>query len=206
MSIFQKDLEAYYGTRIIDTEEGKLYYERRSKQYNTDGNVIKRRIITIPNQIKSFSAMFLKNPDKVTSFYGTIVKDIGGETSSIFKDQDKFIAYYLAGLAFYRLDILFSNGTIDSSYKKIRYFLLMLFLMYASENNSIPRLNSRQIETYCEDIITKLNDAEICKNLFEKTVELIILSEINIEDKRYIKSVGITSTLIQKFQDNFISA
>ena len=205
MSTFQKDLESYYNTRTIDEDGGKLYYERRSKQYNTDGDVIKRRIITIPNQIKSFSAMFLQNPDKVTSFYGTIVKDIGGTSSSIFKDNDKHIVYYLAGLAFYRLDILFSNGTIPSNYKKIRYFLLMLFLKYASENAPIPQLNNRRIESFCESIITKLNNYDICKELFEKTVNLIVVSGIDIEDKRYIKSVGITSTLLDKFSEVYSS-
>ncbi len=203
MSTYQKDLESYYSTRSIDEEGGKLYYERRSKQYNTDSDVIKRRIITIPNQIKSFSSMFLNNPDKVTSFYGTIVKDIGSPTSSIFKDTDKHIVYYLSGLAFYRLDILFSNGTIPSNYKKIRYFLLMLFMKYAGENKSIPHLNSKQIESFCESVIIKLNDADTCKELFEKTVTLVVSSGIDIEDKRYIKSVGITTTLISKFTESY---
>ena len=201
MSIFQKDLESYYSTLNIDNDGGKLYYERRSKQYN-GANVIKRRVITIPNQIKSFSAMFHQNPDKVTSFYGTIVKDIGGTSSSIFKDEDKLSAYYLAGLAYYRLDSLFLNGTIPSNYKKIKYFLLMLFLMYASINIKRPKLNSKQMDSYCNEIIQKLNDVDICKELFEKTVSLIISSGIDIDDKRYIKSVGITQNLIKTFEDS----
>lgn len=203
MSNFQKDLEAYYSTRYIDSEEGKLYYERRSKQYNNDGNVIKRRIITIPNQVKSFSSMFLRNPDKVTSFYGSIVKDLGEKTSNIFSSNHKYSPYYLSGLAFYRLDMLFSNGTIPANYKKIRYFILMLFLKFASNNQNVPQLNSNQIDTYCENIIKKLNKNEDCKEIFLKVISLIDASGFDIEDKRYIKSVGSTKDLLDYFEQNF---
>lgn len=204
MSNFQKDLESYYAVRFIDKEEGKLYYERRSKQYNNDVNVIKRRIITIPNQVKSFSAMFLRNPEKVTSFYGSIVKDLGERTSNIFAPNHKLPPYYLAGLAFYRLDILFSNGTIPASYKKIRYFILMMFLKFASNNQNVPQINSNQIDAYCEKIIKKLNNNEECKEIFLKVISLIDASEFDIEDKRYIKSVGSTKDLLDYFEQNFI--
>ena len=203
MSNFQKDLEAYYAARYIDKDEGKLYYERRSKQYNNDGNVIKRRIITIPNQVKSFSAIFLKNPEKVTSFYGSIVKDLGEKTSNIFAPNHKFSPYYLSGLAFYRLDMLFSNGTIPASYKKIRYFILMLFLKFASNNLNVPQFNSNQIDTFCENIIKKLNNIDKCKEIFLSVISLIDASEFDIEDKRYIKSVGSTKDLLDYFEQNF---
>ena len=64
MSDFQKNLEHYYSAIEGD---GKLYYERRAKQYNSDPAVVKRKIITIANQIKSFSSMFMQNPHRVTT-------------------------------------------------------------------------------------------------------------------------------------------
>ena len=93
MSDFQKNLEHYYST--IDGD-GKLYYERRAKQYNSDRDVVKRRIITVSTQIKSFSSMFVKNPHLVTSYYGSIVKKIGDSGSSIFEEDHQYAPYYLS--------------------------------------------------------------------------------------------------------------
>ncbi len=55
ISEFQKNLEQYYDT-IEGT--GQLFYERLTNQYSQDNSVTKTRIITIPIQIKVFSAMF----------------------------------------------------------------------------------------------------------------------------------------------------
>lgn len=62
---FQRSLEQYYNSYEGDS---RLYYERRSKQYNSDSHVVKSKIITVQYQIKSFAAMFLNEPHNVTSF------------------------------------------------------------------------------------------------------------------------------------------
>lgn len=54
---FQRHLEQYYNSF---EGEKKLYYERRSKQYNRDASIVKTKIITIPYQIKAFSSMFFR--------------------------------------------------------------------------------------------------------------------------------------------------
>ncbi len=118
MSDFQKNLEHYYST--IEGE-GKLYYERRAKQYNSDRNIIKRKIITVSNQIKTFFSMFNKNPHLVTSYFGSLVKNVGEKGSKIFEQDHQFATYYLAGLAFY--------GSVASSYSGSNksHFLSLLF-------------------------------------------------------------------------------
>lgn len=140
MSDFQKNLQHYYASI---NGEGKLFYERRAKEYNSDRNVVKRKVITIANQIKSFSAMFSENPHMVTTYLGTLVKTMGSPGSRLFEEDHQFSPYYMAGLAFYRLDSLFNNGTIDKKYKKVRFYILMLFPKIAS-NEKFPPLNSRK--------------------------------------------------------------
>ena len=49
MTDFQKNLEHYYNAMEGD---GRLYYERRANQYNNDSSVVKKRIISVSNQIK----------------------------------------------------------------------------------------------------------------------------------------------------------
>lgn len=198
MSDFQKNLEHYYTT--IEGE-GKLYYERRAKQYNSDREVVKRRIITVSTQIKSFSSMFVKNPHLVTSYYGSIVKKIGDSGSSIFETDHQFAPYYLAGLSYYRLDSLFLSGSIDRKYKKVKFFILMLVTDLAS-SEQLPPLNSqRKVEKYCQPILDLLNDSEKTLELFEKATEIIDESGVDIDDKQFIKSKTMTDRIIQKLKE-----
>lgn len=198
MSDFQKNLEHYYTT--IDGD-GQLYYERRAKQYNSDRNVIKRRIITVSTQIKSFSSMFVRNPHLVTSYYGSIVKKIGDSGSSIFEPDHQYATYYLAGLAYYKLDSLFLSSTIDKKYKKAKFFILMLVPLLAS-SEPIPPLNSqRKVERYTKSIIDKLNDNDQAQELFEKAVEIIVESGVDIDDKQFIKSKSMTDNILQKLKE-----
>lgn len=196
MSDFQKNLEYYY--KSIDGD-GKLYYERRSKQYNSDPSVIKRRIITTQIQIKSFSSMFRNDPHLVTSHFGAIVKKLGVLKSGVFEKDHQYGTYYLAGLSFYRLDSLFNANTIDTKYRKVKFFVLMLFRMLSSSED-IPPLNSqRKVEKYCTPIISILNDQVKTLELFLKAITIIDNSGIDINDKQYIKSKGITDKLIEEF-------
>ena len=196
MSEFQKNLELYYNTIEGD---GKLYYERRSKQYNSNSSVIKRKIITTPIQIKSFASMFRSEPHRVTSYFSGIVNKIGMQNSGIFEEKHQAEIYYVAGLAFYRLDMLFNTNTIDPKYKKVRYFILMLFRLL-STNEEVPPLNSlRKVENFTKPIIDILNDVVETEQFFVKAVDLIYSSEIDINDKHFIKTSGITERLIEEF-------
>jgi len=201
MSDFQKNLEYYY--KSIEGD-GKLYYERRSKQYNSDVTVIKRKIITTQIQIKAFSAMFRNDPHLVTSHFGTLVKKLGANNSGLFEKDHQYATYYLAGLSFYRLDTLFNTNNIDTKYRKVKFFVLMLFRMLSSAEN-IPPLNSqRKVETYCNPIIDILNDQNKTAELFNNAINIIDNSGIDINDKQYIKSRGITDKLIAEFKKESI--
>ena len=127
MTDFQKNLELYYSSFKGDSQ---LFYERRAGQYQNDSNVIKARIINIQNQIKAFSSNFYENPDRVTTYFGNTVKqNVEIDNPRIFNVNHDYQLYYLAGLAYYRLDSLFRSKNIDPRYRKIRFFLLMLFRM-----------------------------------------------------------------------------
>ncbi|SEH08615.1 AIPR family protein [Candidatus Venteria ishoeyi] len=198
MSNFQKNLEHYY---LSIEGEGKLYYERRSKQYNSDRSVIKRRIITVPIQIKSFSSIFSKNPHHVTSYFGNIVKKIGESGSSIFKSDHQYASYYMSGLCFYRLDSFFNSGMIDSKYRKVKFFILMLFPLLASEEELPPLNSQKKVEKYCIPIIDKLNNQDDAIKLFQDAIDIIDCSGIDIEDKQLIKSKSMTEKILASYNN-----
>ena len=196
MSDFQKNLQHYYASI---SGEGKLYYERRAKEFNSDRNVIKRKIVTIANQIKSFSSMFSKNPNLVTTYLGTLVKTMGNPGSKLFEADHQFSPYYMAGLAFYRLDSLFNSGVIDKKYKKIRFYLLMLVPMIAT-NDEFPPLNSqKKCERYCTPIIEKLNSEDKCTEIFLLAIAIVDRSGADVEDKQALKSRSMTDQILAAY-------
>ncbi len=192
LSELQKNLEQYYNSIEGD---GRLYYERRTNQYNNDNRVIKTKIISIRFQIKAFAAMFLDNPHLVSGYYGTVAQRLGDK---IFSPNHQLSPYYTSGLAYYRLDTLFRTNLIDSKYKKIRYHLLMIFRRLAN-NQAIPLFSSKRINDYCNVIIRKLNDQEECLKLFIASLELVKRSGIDIEDKYQLKQREKTQTLLSLF-------
>lgn len=197
LSEFQKNLELYYSSTEGD---GKLYYERRAKQYNRDKTVTKNRVITVANQIKSFSAIFYQNPHLVSSFFGSIAKKTEREDSEIFNKNHGFSPYYLSGLAFYRLESLFRSGVIDTKYRKTKFHLLMLFRMLA-ETCPPPRLDDkRKADAYCDEIIKLLLDYDKYANLFLKAVAIIDASALDLNDKLHFKQASMVDDLVRTFK------
>lgn len=199
MSDFQRNLQHYYSAIA---GPGKLYYERRAKEFSSDKNVLKRKIITIPIQIKAFSSMFKRNPHMVTTYLGSLVKTMGNEGSNIFEADHQYSPYYLAGLVYYKLDSLFSIGIIDKKYRKVRFYITMLIPMIAS-SDPIPPFNSqKKTEKYCDPIIEKMNNEHKCKAIFLKAIEIIDRSGAPIEDKQALKSRAMTDQILNAFLDS----
>lgn len=172
LSEFQKKLEQFYNSYDFSDTGERLYYERRSKQYHDRADVPKNRVITIPDQIKRFGAMFLDKPHRVSRSYGELSKEIG---TTIFDANHSPMTYYTSALAYYRLENLFNQrnrNKLDSKYKKCRYYLLMA-LRHLTVGVRMPPLNNhKKIEKYCNQIITVLNNSTKCFSFFKKAAEL----------------------------------
>lgn len=190
---FQRNLEQYYNS--FDGES-RLYYERRAKQYNTDNNVLKSRIITVPYQIKSFVSMFLDEPHNVTSFFGLIVKRLNEGKMQIFDDEHIYAPYYTSAYAYYKLDNLFKRNLIDSSYKKVKFHMLMLFRILNSIEE-MPRFNANKMERYCENLLRILKEEDKALIAFKKCIDIIDESEFDKTDKQDVKLVSKTKVLIE---------
>lgn len=189
---FQRSLEQYYNSF---TGDAKIYYERRAKQYNSDGSVLKSRIITLPYQIKSFAAMFLDEPHNVTSYYGSIVRRLNEGKASIFGNDHVFSPYYTSSFCFYKLETFFKKGSIDSSYKKVRFHIIMLFRILNSKDQ-LPPLNSKKMDKYCDNLLEILYDDNKALKAFKKCIEIIDSSGFDKSDKQNLKLVSKTKVLL----------
>lgn len=190
---FQRSLEQYYNSYSGDS---RIYYERRAKQYNSDNNVLKSKVITVPYQIKSFAAMFLDEPHNVTSFFGTIVKRLNEGKAQIFNNDHAYSPYYTSSFAYYKLESFFRKGSIDTSYKKVRFHILMLFRILNGAD-PMPALNStRKMDNYCAALLNILNDEAKALKAFNKCTEIIDNSGFDRTDKQNLKLVSKTRVLI----------
>jgi hypothetical protein len=193
---FQRSLEQYYNSYSGDA---KIYYERRAKQFNTDNSVLKSKIITVPYQIKSFAAMFLDEPHNVTSFFGTIVKRLNEGKAQIFNNDHSYAPYYTSSFAYYKLESFFRKGSIDTSFKKVRFHILMLFRII-NEKESLPPLNSKKMEKYCNELLTILNDETKALKAFKKCTEIIENSGFDKSEKQNLKLLSKTKVLVDYAQ------
>jgi hypothetical protein len=190
---FQRSLEQYYNSYSGDA---KIYYERRAKQYNSDNSVLKSKVITVPYQIKSFAAMFLDEPHNVTSFFGTIVKRLNEGKAQIFNNDHSYAPYYTSAFAFYKLESFFRKGSIDSSFKKVRFHILMLFRIITEKENQPPLNNHKKMEKYCGELLLILNDETKALKAFKKCTDIIENSGFDKSDRQNLKVLPKTRILI----------
>lgn len=190
---FQRSLEQYYNSF---TGDRRLYYERRSKQYSADNSVLKSRIITLPYQIKSFAGMFLDEPHNVTSFFGSIVKRLNEGKIQIFNNDHSYAPYYTSAYTYYKLDSFFKKGLIDTSYRKVKFHILMLFRVLF-EKDDMPNLNGKKMDKYCENLLNILEDDTKALKAFKKCLEVIDNADFDKFDKQDVKLVSKTKNLIE---------
>ncbi|SHI96575.1 AIPR protein [Anaerovibrio lipolyticus DSM 3074] len=185
---FHRKLEAFYGTF---TGNDKLYYERRSKQYNYGSDIEKVRIVSIVTQIKSVASMFYDKPNLASRYYSRLLSSITG----IFSEDHKMLPYYTCAFTLYRLEYLYRNKSLPSNYRKFRYHILMM-IKYRLVDSKIPQMNSGEIEKICQTIL------KVVKNN-NKLVELVT-ELVSIIDK-YVDDINSTeptksSELVEKLK------
>jgi len=162
LSDFPKDLEAFFPT--FDGRK-KLYYERRSRQYNVDDGIEKVRVLDMRALVRAFASMFLELPHRTTRNYKALLKTVG---TDIFNPSHRLEPYYAAGYAHYRLEFFFRNQQIAAELKAARYHLLLAFrLLYSTE--PLPRMNSHEMRQYAEGLMEVLWDDSRSKALFDES-------------------------------------
>jgi len=156
-SDFQKKLEDFFKTF---NDPDKLFYERRSKQYNGTTTDVKS-IVDKSTLIKTMGSFYFLKPQLATRYFGALFNEFGKQ---LFLDSHKLYPYYTAALIYNKLENRFKANEIDRKYKKIRYFILMMLrLEYNLEH---PKFESNKIDKFCMDLITHFNiKANFDKNL-----------------------------------------
>ncbi|GAA0244988.1 AIPR family protein [Cryptosporangium japonicum] len=168
LSGFQKRIERYFASYA---GKRRLYYERRSKQYNSSGNINRLQIITVSQLLRAFGAMFVDSPHRAIRYYQDLQEQVG---RTIFNEDHKVDPYYVAGYAHYRLETLFrSGGGLNTFYKPARYHLLMCFRYLASSDQTLPALTANKVEPFCQRLAEQLWDEKKALDIFSKAAVLV---------------------------------
>lgn len=136
---FQKRIEEFYAS--IDPAAHRLFYERRSKQYDAL-DTPKHRVITIPTQINCFVAAYLSEPQSTHRYYGELLR---ANRSQIFQDDHDPLPYYLCAYALFRILTEFRLQRLPAAHRGFRYHLVYgLRLIHFGTGELELSSNSRQ--------------------------------------------------------------
>ncbi|MCX2952826.1 AIPR family protein [Lentzea sp. NEAU-D7] len=154
---FHRLLEDYF-THSRDPER-RLFYERRTKQYEHH-RVEKTRIITRAQLIRSYTAMFLGEPTRRGQYRSLISSGSG----HLFAEGHQPVVYYTAAAAFYRLDWLLRNGRIPKSYAPYRFHIINAIKLRVLGRAPIQH-TSRTAERECKRILDVMWDKSAAERL-----------------------------------------
>ncbi|WP_077961004.1 AIPR family protein [Ensifer adhaerens] len=155
-----KSAERYFIARGGD-EEHRLYFERRPNQYGRDG-IPSIRIFDLKEIARCTGAMFLDKPDVASRYPNQLVEELHG---TVFDPKNREEIFYTASFCSYRLKLLHSNGRIDKSLNRLKWYSLMA-IKYRICGGSPSNVTSRKVEKDCEKIIDVISrNDEVCINL-----------------------------------------
>lgn len=168
LKVFHKQLQEFY-----DTYKGpdRLYYERRTHEYDDQRELKRRNIITLPIQLQSYISMFLGEPHSTHRYYGELLKN---SREKVFVEDHKLVAYYTAAKTLHDVENAMNSGVVDiKKWRPYRYHFLLIIQTIMRERKGykyLPRLNSKDIEKLCNAILDLLND----KRSFEAVLHLSV--------------------------------
>ena len=194
LSDFTRRLESYYDSHYDSQEQNRLHYERRPGQYYAQ-QVVKKRVINILGQIKVFAAMFLDLPHSVR-YKKLLVDKIGKD---IFVESHSPKPYYASALTSYKLENFSKKEGILKIDNKatVKYHIMMVF-KYLSAKSQCPKCTDhRNIDKYCDQILTVLNDEDRALKLFIKSQSVVFdaaekqlkLSKKTLDDKEEVRAL-----------------
>lgn len=162
-----KKIEQYFNT--YEGLEGRLYFERRDRQY-IGKDIPAIRIFNLHVAAKCVSAMFFQRPDLSFKYPKRMYDELAPK---MFFDENREIVFYAACLVLYRLHLLVANSTLPQNMRRFKWHILVLVRAIVA-GKDIPRLNSRQIEPYCQKLVDAFcQHGELAIESFRQAVGVI---------------------------------
>lgn len=165
---FHKNLEDFFNVIQQDCGDGRIYYERRSRQYARNTSIQASRIIGLKTLTQSFVSIFLQAPHLGTSHEAILLKKL---KNSIFVDGQSFYPYFASALMCLNFEEVRREGLIDRTLENYKHHLLLI----ASEliAGICPSINNTaKIDDYCEKLLTVVSDLDAYSKIVNRSFEV----------------------------------
>ena len=162
---FHKGLQDFYNS--IDPAY-RLYYERRSKQYDLIDNVSKNKVITLTQQIQAYLAMFLNEPHSTHRYYGELLESY---KNKIFLDADDYEPYFCSAYFSYYLDTQLRNS-IDKKYKKFKFHLICAMRAVIA-GSTVVFGQKKQQQKICQKLWTVIKDENSMRRVLNTAISCL---------------------------------
>lgn len=163
---FHKRLQDYYNAL---PNPYRLYYERRSKQYDLDDTVSKNRVITLTQQIQAYLAMFLNEPHSTHRYYGELLR---AYENKLFLDTDDYDPYFCAAYFLYYVDSQIRAGQLDRKYKKFKFHIICAMRSLIA-GSAVVFGKARQQQKICEKLWTVIKADDKMKRTLDTAISCI---------------------------------
>lgn len=189
-----RTVEAYFNT--FEGQDGRIYFERRDRQYVGRG-VPALRVIDLDTAARAVCAMYLRRPDLAYKYPAQMYEEFGSE---IFSEENRDIIFYSSSLVLYRIHLLTSSGAISSNARRYKWHVLPIVAAILG-GKSMPSLKSKKIDAYAQRIIEIFQSpsdkiSELLNAASTKIMELEADSSDSLVDR--LKRQGILEELFSK--------
>jgi cold shock CspA family protein len=116
---YHKELEEFF---LSFPAGQRLYYERRSKQYDGTQNVHRAKVVSLTMLIKTAVALILEEPHSTSRYFGELLKK---NKERLFVDDHEPYAYYACALCMVRLEEYFKDHPESTEYRQTKYLLIL---------------------------------------------------------------------------------
>lgn len=167
---FHKELEEFFNA--VSQEYGRVYYERRSRQYQHDPRIRQTDKVNLRTLTQYIIGMFLNQPHLAHRHESKLLQDF---ESRVYLVHQSKLPYFTVALAFIRTENLFRADKLNKrSHHSFRPHLLMILREIVG--GAVPSLNNeKEIDKYCEKILKVIAN--------EKSLEQFLNQSISIFEK-----------------------
>jgi hypothetical protein len=164
-----------------------LLYERRSKQYENRGDVVKARVTDRYTLVRATAATFADEAHLSTGYpmqllarlAGSRRADESGQRVLLFGDSDEPVVYYASASAHYRLDLFFKTSRLEARYKPARWHLLAV-ARHLRLADQPPAFSAKRFRTWVTPFLDDVWDDAAGPALFVAAAEVIERSGVDL--------------------------
>jgi cold shock CspA family protein len=167
---FHKDLEEFF--TAYSKENDKIYYERRSKQYQHNPTIKQTEKVNLRVLTQYFVGIFLNQPHSAHRHESILLKE---NKDKMYQEFHSKLPYFTTALIFLKFEKYLRDNKVDKLIKNYKPHVLMMFRH--SIAGYVPLFSKEnEVDRYCDKILNCLNSEVDLSIRFKETIELFLLA------------------------------